>query len=97
MIRPKESFKKEKQNEDLNMIQHSLFHACCIKYNSTNITVDKEKLIFLITDNCSVSPQKAREYLGILQARGVIDMDRELVHYKNENKIDITSINQILG
>ena len=79
---PKQKFKLEKQDEDIKTISNSLYHACCIKYQDKSLTIDKEKLIYQIVDNCHVTPTKAKEYLNILMARGIIDFDRELVYYK---------------
>lgn len=85
MKQPTEKYKLEKVELDLRIIMHSLNYACCIKYKDRYLIVDKENLIYKIVDNCNVSPSKAKEYLFILQSRGVIRIDRDLVHYTNNN------------
>jgi len=82
---PTEKYKLEKAELDMKIIIHSLNYACCIKYKDRILSVDKENLIYKIVDNCNVSPSKAKEYLMILQSRGIIQIDRDLVHYTNNN------------
>ena len=76
--------KIEKQRQDLELIENSLFKS----YNTDKkeVITDKNKLAFKIVDNCKVSPSKAREYLSILASRDIITLDKELVYYKPSDK-----------
>lgn len=83
MKQPVESFKLEKRDNDIKLIIDSLKK----EGKSTNekvIAADLNKLIFKIVDHCHVTPSKAREYLNIIESRGIIVIDKYAVYYNNQ-------------
>lgn len=90
MRQPNDSFKLAKQETDLNIISNSLNDACCIKYKDNSLIVEKKILIFKIVDFCHVTPTKAKEYLDILESRGIVEIDRNAVYYKNQENIKLS-------
>jgi hypothetical protein len=84
MKQPTESTKMDKQNQDLTIIENSLFKVWAS--SKKEVITEKNKLVFKIVDNCAVSQAKAREYLNILLSREVIGLDKELIYYKPSKK-----------
>lgn len=72
-----------KKEEDLNMIIFSL-NKSYLKEKIKPFVVDKSILLFKIVDKYGISPQKAKEYLSILQSRGFIQIEKEVVYYYSE-------------
>lgn len=89
MKQPTDSYKQAKQETDLRIIINSLNNACCVKYKDKSLTVEKKILIFKIVDNCQVTPTKATEYLNILESRGTIVIDRDVVYYKQDENLKL--------
>ena len=94
-----EAFKLEKRNEDINIIINSI-QSIKFKPNETTISLDLNNLIFKIVDNCHVTQSKAKEYLEIIQSRGLITIDRSVIYIKNqpeENKEVNKFFNELSG
>lgn len=85
-----------KQEDDLKTIIYSLHCACTLKYNSKSMDFNKKELIFKIVDFCHVTPNKALEYLNILESRRKITIDFERIYYSVEeiplNKIEFDKL-----
>ena len=71
--------KFEKQYQDLMILENSLFKAWLI--DKQEVVTLKSSVVFKIVDNSGVSPAKAKEYISILESRGVIRTDKEYIYY----------------
>lgn len=90
---PSTSDKKAKVDNDLQMIINSI-NKFRRKYPSKSFkssvsTIDKKHLVFKIVDNCDVSPTKAKEYLDILESRGIIEIDKQIIYVLDEKKEEV--------
>jgi hypothetical protein len=72
--------KIDKQNQDLKIIENSLFKAW--NKDKREVATEKNSIVFKIVDNCIVSPAKAKEYLSILASRNIVRLDKEMVYYE---------------
>ena len=73
----------QKKEEDLNTIIFSL-NKSYLKEKIKPFAVDKKILLFKIVDKYGVSPTKSNDYLLILQSRGYIRIERDVVYYYPE-------------
>lgn len=79
--------KIEKQEQDLTIIENSLFKSW--NADKKEVITERNNLVFKIVDNIKVAPAKAREYLSILASRNIIRMDKDIVYYiPSEKKLN---------
>jgi len=89
-------FKQEKSEEDLSIIISSLKKARA-KYNEKTLVISKNDLTYKIIDNLTVSRAKAVEYIMILQSRGVITIDKDIIYFspKEDKQLEIEAKKEI--
>jgi len=81
-------FKQEKSDEDIGKIIASLKKAKA-KYNEKTLVISKNDLVYKIVDNLNVPKAKAIEYLMIIQSRGIITIDKDIICFspKSDEKM----------
>jgi len=81
-------FKQEKSEEDINIIISSLRKAR-IKYKDKTLVTSKNDLIYKIVDNLTVTRDIALKYLMIIQSRGIITIDRDVICFSPKENEEV--------